>query len=355
MKIKRMILGITIFLIIAICILDILFEKESHNVIAKVNGEDILLENLEIAEKEYESFNREELIEALILETLVLQKADDFNITVTQNELDEKMNMVEQMGELINNKILEKYNDMDNYKKALECRMLYEKVRQKVKGDFIHCIRFKDNILEEESKKYILDNNIDNNKDSVKLIKSQYIKNYYDSIFNVYFEVWKYGLLNDAKIEMDNSYFRPNTTPHLNSNDASKIEFSMIPYFYKAYFNMESSKLLKNYDIINVRTIPIKNYHDRYLFLEFENKNNNEKLEIVFDIDAGKSEPIQFSDNNLTQINGIQGSLENNSERNIELNLYDKEMHAFISIKGYDTSKERVIEFMEEFIKVEYT
>lgn len=360
MKNKKIIIIIGIIIVILTSsIIYILNNKTNDNVIAFVNGEKILLEKLEYAKNEYENFTEDELLEALILESLVLEKAKEYNITVSTKEIEEKLKQVEQMGETIKNKILEKYGNFDNYSVALSNKLIYNKVKEIKYVEFCECLKFNEKSINKDVELFIKKNEVLELTDKAEEeMQQQLIKNYYDSLFNVQFEIWKYSLLDNADIDMKNNFSYPNLTSHLNSEKSKTISLEELPYFYKVYFSMNSDEVLDKYSINILKTIPIKNYYDRYLFMEFNVKEHNKKIELAFDIDVGKKVNSVMNSNKKIQIKGMMGEIytykDEKNQNIVELNIFDSQMNAYINVKGYNAIETEVLDFVNEFIRVQY-
>lgn len=164
-----------IFLVSIVLILSIALsgcKSTSEDVVAKVNGETVSREefdkNFEMYKKIYEDnygsdilsknaggnktfedLIKENVLEKLILEQIILQEAEKEDLIVTSEEIDNEINTYKELvgGEEKFKEFLEKNNmDMDYFKKGLKKEMSIEKYRDK----FISEIEISDKEVKEK-------------------------------------------------------------------------------------------------------------------------------------------------------------------------------------------------------------
>ena len=312
--------------------------------IAIVNNEIITEKDLKLLEEEYPEFERKELIIELIIEKLTLEKAEKLGIIVTEEQVEEKLEQISQMGDIINNKIIEKYKSLDNYAKPLKNRLIYEMLKENEKENFKSFTDFNNNSIIIDSEEYIKQQNYTNISETDKnAIINQFKDNYYDSLFNVYFEIWKYKLINDAKIEIFEDISGSI------EREIYDIEESEIPYFFKSYFN---SSLFEQYEIISLRTAQMKNYYDRFLYIKMKDSKSNKIIEIELDLNREYEENLN-SNNEIININGINGILEEN-DNSVKIHLFDTYLNANIYVTTDNLEKDEIINFLKDFIRVSY-
>ena len=312
--------------------------------IAIVNNEIITEKDLKLLEEEYPEFERKELIIELIIEKLTLEKAEKLGIIVTEEQVEEKLEQISQMGDIINNKIIEKYKSLDNYAKPLKNRLIYEMLKENEKENFKSFTDFNNNSIIIDSEEYIKQQNYTNISETDKnAIINQFKDNYYDSLFNVYFEIWKYKLINDAKIEIFEDISGSI------EREIYDIEESEIPYFFKSYFN---SSLFEQYEIISLRTAQMKNYYDRFLYIKMKDSKSNKIIEIELDLNREYEENLN-SNNEIININGINGILEEN-DNSVKIHLFDTYLNANIYVTTDNLDKDEIISFLKDFIRVSY-
>ena len=341
---KKILLVLTIVILIIFIFLAVVFKFfiTDKEIIAKVNNEIITENDLKLLEAEYPEFERKELIIELIIEKLTLEKAEESGII--EEQVEEQLEQLSQMGDVINNKIIEKYDSLDNYAEPLKNRLIYEALKEKEKENFKSFTDFNDSSIIIDSENYIKQQNYTNISDKDKnAIINQFKDNYYDSLFNVYFEIWKYELINDAKVEIFED---------LSENierEIYDIEKSDIPYFFKAYFN---TSLFEKYEIISLRTAQMKNYYDKFLYIKMKDLKNNKIIEIELDLNREYEENLN-SNNEIIDINGIKGILEE-SDNSIKIHLFDTYLNANIYVTTDNLDKDEVISFLKDFIRVCY-
>ena len=312
--------------------------------IAIVNNEIITEKDLKLLEEEYPEFERKELIIELIIEKLTLEKAEKLGIIVTEEQVEEKLEQISQMGDIINNKIIEKYKSLDNYAKPLKNRLIYEMLKENEKENFKSFTDFNNNSIIIDSEEYIKQQNYTNISETDKnAIINQFKDNYYDSLFNVYFEIWKYKLINDARVEIFEDISGPI------ERDIYDIEESEIPYFFKSYFN---SSLFEQYEIISLRTAQMKNYYDKFLYIKMKDSKSNKIIEIELDLNREYEENLN-SNNEIININGINGILEE-SDNSVKIHLFDTYLNANIYVTTDNLEKDEIINFLKDFIRVSY-
>ena len=124
---KKILLVLTIVILIIFIFLAVVFKFfiTDKEIIAKVNNEIITENDLKLLEAEYPEFERKELIIELIIEKLTLEKAEESGIIVTEEQVEEQLEQLSQMGDVINNKIIEKYDSLDNYAEPLKNRLIF--------------------------------------------------------------------------------------------------------------------------------------------------------------------------------------------------------------------------------------
>ena len=341
----------TLFVIIIVILIILIFlafafkffitDKET---IAIVNNEIITEKDLKLLEEEYPEFERKELIIELIIEKLTLEKAEKLGIIVTEEQVEEKLEQISQMGDIINNKIIEKYKSLDNYAKPLKNRLIYEMLKENEKENFKSFTDFNNNSIIIDSEEYIKQQNYTNISETDKnAIINQFKDNYYDSLFNVYFEIWKYKLINDARVEIFEDISGPI------ERDIYDIEESEIPYFFKSYFN---SSLFEQYEIISLRTAQMKNYYDKFLYIKMKDSKSNKIIEIELDLNREYEENLN-SNNEIININGINGILEE-SDNSVKIHLFDTYLNANIYVTTDNLEKDEIINFLKDFIRVSY-
>ncbi len=325
------------------------FITKTTNTIARINDEFITENDLKEMQKEYPNFEKENLLKDLIAEKLTLHEADKLGITVTDSEVEESIAMLNEMGDIVVNSVVEKYGSIENYKAPLKNRLVYEKIKELQKENFKSFVKYNENSIIKDVEKYI---NQQENKNISKTDKDNIIEqlknNYYDSLFNVYFEIWKYKLINNADVEIFENFAENK------ERKISDITIEDIPLFFKAYFNIFSDKLLSEYEIVSLKSASIENYYDRYLYIKAKNKNDNHIVEITFDLNReNKEQPIETMKKNI-KINGINGIIEENSNI-LNISLFDSNLNANINVVTDNLNDEEVINYLKNFIRICYT
>lgn len=343
--------------------------NNKDKVILKINDENIFESEFKETKNKYPDFDDKTILEYIITELLVIQQADELNISISDTQVEENINSLKNMSDDFYDKAIEQYGNIENYKKALKNTMIYNEVKNEVLKNFFDKIYLNSESIKLDAQIYIDENGYENISDKeVNEIENKLNENYLNSIGNMYFEVYKYSLMDNAKIKfVDNNYktilYEPKNIPsedeclenRLNENYID-INYEDIEYFYKAYFNLNYKALSKDYNINSITSVKLNNYQEKYIDINYVSKQDaKKKIGLGFYLDVRKREH-NFSENSTKiSINGIEGEI-NEFSKYIRLSLIDNNLCALVTvtIQSEYCSKDEIIEIAENVIRVNY-
>ena len=175
-----------------------------------VNEEPIYCSEFERTKQRYAQtdLTEIELIEGIVLEAIVLGKAVDYNICVSEDEINEIFDGLVSLngGELFYEKALEFYETDDKIKEAYYYSILYDKVKEKINKIFMEDYSINRKVLEKRTSDYVSQYDFEGveKEEFIQAVWDTYEEAMQSELFELYFKVWQYNELCRAQIEYVN-------------------------------------------------------------------------------------------------------------------------------------------------------
>lgn len=186
----------------------------NENILLTVNGEPIYEEELEQIKSKYEEngLTESEIVEGMILELITLQQADEFMISVSQEEIDVRYDeLVELEQSLFYEKAIEQYGSEEKYKEALYYKLIFDEVSTKIKASFSDAFLINNEVLQERTKDYMsqytsadFEENDINKLEFSKEVTQTYTESLLSTLEDLYFKVWQYKKAQTSEILLEN-------------------------------------------------------------------------------------------------------------------------------------------------------
>lgn len=182
-----------------------LYSLSEDCILLTVNGEEIYNKDF-LRTKEYyntKNYTDKELLEGIVLERLVLQKADYYSIDVTDEEVNEKIEELKKLGDIYYKNALDKYKTEEKFKEAMYYKIVYEKIKDIVQNTFLERLNLSSDVLLKRSKDYV----------STQPVKASDVDQFTQNVIHSYeeitlkdlseafFSAWQYHLASESDIQ----------------------------------------------------------------------------------------------------------------------------------------------------------
>ena len=182
--------------------------QEDNEILVIVNGEKIWYSEFEQTKERYALQNEltdTDLIEGIILEAIVLGIAEKYDIIVTEKEVDEMLDELKRLDEngMFYDKVIEIYGTVEKVKEAYYYGILYDKVREMKREDFLQVHTINENLLRTRVNDYVLDYNLfGNEKEEFRqAVEKVYMESMQSELFELFFKVWQCKQIDCSDIE----------------------------------------------------------------------------------------------------------------------------------------------------------
>ena len=180
-------------------------ENSKDSILLIVNGEKVYKKDfLNIKENYVDTdYTDTELLEGMVLELLVLQEANYYSVSVTDKEIDKKIDGLKNLNEIYYNKAMEKYKTEEKLKDAFRYKILYDKIKQKVNSAFLKNLELSSEVLMQRTNDYVSSQDVaagDKDKFTQDVLHT-YEDITSEALSEAYFSAWQYSLAHDSDIQ----------------------------------------------------------------------------------------------------------------------------------------------------------
>ena len=188
--------SVLIIVCLAVVLSVILFSMEKDDsadveddILLTVNGEELMMSTLEDVSMNYPDKSETQLIDGLILESLVLQKVDEFKIQVSDEVVETKLSDLKANHKNLYDLAIEQYHSEALYKVALKYRLEYEKIKERMVNEASIGIMFDKEVISRDAEKYIKEQGYEDiTHDEMHAIEEAIVHNYKNVYAEVYFQ-----------------------------------------------------------------------------------------------------------------------------------------------------------------------
>ncbi len=203
-------------------------------VIARVNGEKIYLSDLNLAKRQYEGRNLQEsdIFGGIIKERLVLQEFAKIDDEISEKEIETQFQALKavQNGDLFLSKAIEDYGSDTNVKAAIKFRLMFKRVKEEIREDFIETLYIAQEIMQNRTEDFVAQISLQNfNEDEIeeyrRAVATQYTESLMNELFDLHFQVWVNNQIECSNIEYYEGYESPFTE---RSSELSEVSLKEI-------------------------------------------------------------------------------------------------------------------------------
>lgn len=257
---KSIILFLLICLLFSGCSHNSNIHEDNKEILLTINDEPLYAEELEkiISQYEEKGLTETEIIEGMILELVTLQQADEFSVSVSDedvNSIVDELSNLEQT--LFYEKALEQYGSEDTYKQAVYYKMVYDKITEKIKENFVDNFLVNSEIMQIRINDYTsqyTSGDFEANDMDEDLFFSEVKDTYYGDLLSVlsdlHFKVWRYKTAKESKL--------------------SYVSYNGSDLFQKQSYNITSDSLEfkgENYELKEVSLAEIQDRFGNYFYI----------------------------------------------------------------------------------------
>lgn len=339
-------------------------KTSEDEILVTVFGKPIYKSEYEKAIAVHPNVQSKEILEGLVMEAVVLNKASELGYTVTETEIEDKISELKKMNPTYFELAVKQYETEEDYLTALGNRLLYTKVFDTISEEIKDKYKYKNDVMEEETNKYILANNIDS--DMHNEIKNAFISNYSEIVKQVYFKKWNYELAKSSEIEYfsytEKKLFSVSTDDDNGSDvvidkgipNFSNIDIDTAQKTYSAYLNLQSPYLKQNFEIESVKSTPATQTKFQKLFVSYTSKHYSGKrvtISLVLTPFASLNTFTTPTERGVgsTSLNGFDGyiklghSEETDTERSlVSLGIYLSEINGILTFSSENCTKDDI-------------
>ena len=176
--------------------------KDNNNVIATVNGVPIYEYEVENALSRYKEIDitRQDIITTAAKEILVVQEAERLSVIIDSKDINQRVKSLKEEYPEFYELAIKQYKTVSAYKEALEYKMIYDKVKEKIITDYLEINPLSEEILKQKMIQEGIVSKTDFNNSKYDDQKKLFIKQNNENQGNRYFEEWTNFLLNTANI-----------------------------------------------------------------------------------------------------------------------------------------------------------
>lgn len=315
-------LSLVLFVVVGIYLSMNQTTPNDEAVLLTVNGDDLYLSALHSAAEEYPEKSEEQLIDGLILESLVLQKIDEYGIQISSDVVEDKLQDLKNNHKNLYDIAIEKYTSEALYKEALKYRLEYEAIKEEIVHEIEEHITLDDEIVLQDANRYIEEQGYEDiTEEEMEAIKEAIVHNHKHTYALVHFQKWNYDLMTYAQVD-----YMEKQEPMVLAVDAPQypmdfIELNYVMNRYGSFFNFND--VLNDFTIVEMQSTPIDETDFSHLLIILENKE-----------DTDKSIAINF----IIDLKNEQGLVNVPEVRNVTLNGYEGEMMVLNSESSGDVS-----------------
>lgn len=329
----------------------------------KINGQVILSEDYDRIKDNYK-YDVHEILEGLILETIVLQQDKVYNIQVDKHYIDHLIDEAKEMGNIYD-KILETYSTVEAYREALEYRFIYEAIKEEVPVKYKEQLSFSNEIIERGMNRFFEENQYrqeDFTQDELNQIKKELKENYKTALSNIYFSTWNYNKAKEAHIDYINydeerlleyRAYHAETNSIVIGNQVYPLEETTVTRAERRFgglLDLTNENLGDEYRINNLQESTDKVNSIKVLQMLIEKIGTKEEVKCEVIINPLAYSEMRVEGVNKGQVNGML-VVKNNGE------YYINDDQLCISYRFYDTNMDdaTILDVLQKLIKYGYT
>lgn len=260
----------TMYFIIAICLMVLMISGcakagNDHSVIIKVNGDDILSTDIDLASMQYSGrdVSEADLLRGLIKERIVLQYFEKTGEKISDEKVESQYELLKtaENGNIFYEKAIAEYGTDEKVKEAIKYRLMYNIAKESVKSDFLQVFFIDKNKINLRTEDFVHQFDLNDLSDEDREeYKQAVVKQYHDALineaFDLYFQVWLNKQVENSDIELLNGTENP---------------------FVKKDIRVEDEKVYMNQDKISLSEVTFteaQEVYGNFLYLpnDMENK-----------------------------------------------------------------------------------
>lgn len=332
--------------------------SNEDSIMMVIDGEKIWHSELERTKKIYAetSLSETELLEGIILETIVLGAAKDYKVSVIEKEVNEKFESLIDLdgGGLFYNKALETYGTDEKIKEAYYYSILYDKVKEKIYETYQKDFSSNEDILTQRVNDYVSQYDLIGNEkeDFSQDVWDTYEELMQTELFDLYFKVWQYRALNTTEIEyVDVDIDAESLFQKYNYElDENTLSYKGVVYGLEEWTYTKSQELfgnilyLSNGTQTRFKNIEIKGIHEpekdvKAIYIKLEDDSSKP---IIITVIVSPYISINYGNQKCILLKDIDGT-----KNKLTFIQSDYGIHYTISSeKGYDELEKMLYEFI---------
>ena len=230
------------------------------DILLTVNGEALYQEEFDKISAKYKEkgLTEAEILEGMVLELVTLEKADDFSISVSEEDVQARYEELLALDQsLFQEKALEQYGSEDAFLEALHYKLVYEETADQIKSSFSQSFSLNDAVLQERTKDYVSQYakaDFEENDMDAADFEQETMHTYTDSLLSslqeLYFKVWQYQTAANSEL--------------------SYVSYDGEPLFQKSDYALSPDSLTlkgKTYDLKELSLAEVQDRFGNYFYL----------------------------------------------------------------------------------------
>lgn len=205
----------TMYFIIAVCLMFLIISgcsntENDNSVIIKVNGDDILLTDIDLARRQYSGrdVSDADLLGGLIKEKIVLQYFEKTGEQISDEEVESQYELLKTVenGNIFYEKALAEYGTDEKVKEAIKYRLMYNIAKESIKSEFLQVFSIDKRKINLRTEDFIAQFDLKDLSDEEReeyrqAVVKQYNDALIDEAFDLYFQVWLNKQVENSDIE----------------------------------------------------------------------------------------------------------------------------------------------------------
>lgn len=230
------------------------------DILLTVNGEALYQEEFDKISAKYKEkgLTEAEILEGMVLELVTLEKADDFSVSVSEEDVQARYEELLALDQsLFQEKALEQYGSEDAFLEALHYKLVYEETADQIKSSFSQSFSLNDAVLQERTKDYVSQYakaDFEENDMDAADFEQETMHTYTDSLLSslqeLYFKVWQYQTAANSEL--------------------SYVSYDGEPLFQKSDYALSPDSLTlkgKTYDLKELSLAEVQDRFGNYFYL----------------------------------------------------------------------------------------
>lgn len=230
------------------------------DILLTVNGEALYQEEFDKISAKYKEkgLTEAEILEGMVLELVTLEKADDFSVSVSEEDVQARYEELLALDQsLFQEKALEQYGSEDAFLEALHYKLVYEETAEHIKSSFSQSFSLNDAVLQERTRDYVSQyakTDFEENDMDAADFEQETMHTYADSLLSslqeLYFKVWQYQTAANSEL--------------------SYVSYDGEPLFQKSDYALSPDSLTlkgKTYDLKELSLAEVQDRFGNYFYL----------------------------------------------------------------------------------------